>query len=236
MANAAAGAQLVALAKQHIGEKYVLGVLVPKNNPNWHGPWDCAEFASWVVYQATGSLYGCANDTGDPSSADAFSGYWERDSQSLGRTISIMEAAQTPGAVVLRFPAAGATGHVVLSDGNGGTVEAHSSKDGVVALALANRRWDGAVLIPWVDYTQNPPVPVAPPATPIYRLTTPPMSGPAVLEIQNALNALGFDPGIADDVFGPHTQAAVVAFQLSNGLTPDGEVGTQTAAALGISL
>jgi N-acetylmuramoyl-L-alanine amidase len=46
----ATGAQLLALAETRIGEKYV-NVQVPKDNPKWHGPWDCAEFASWLVYQ-----------------------------------------------------------------------------------------------------------------------------------------------------------------------------------------
>ena len=49
------GAQLLALAETRIGEKYV-NVQVPKDNRHWRGPWDCAEFASWLVYQATGKL------------------------------------------------------------------------------------------------------------------------------------------------------------------------------------
>src|ERR1035437_101897 len=232
----AQGADIVSLAQQHIGEKYVLGVLVSKDNPNWHGPWDCAEFVSWVIYQASSKLYGCDNDSANPASADAFTGYWGRDAKSLGQIISLGEAAQTPGAAVLRFPQPGTTGHIVISDGSGGTVEAHSSADGVVRLALENRRWDTAVLIPWVNYTQNPAVATAPPKTVVYRLTTPWMTGPVVAQIQMALKSEGFDPGSADGAFGPHTQAAVVAFQISNGLVPDGEVGNLTAAALSVVL
>ena len=44
------GNDLLRLAATRIGQKY-LNVLVPKDNPNWSGPWDCAEFASWVVFQ-----------------------------------------------------------------------------------------------------------------------------------------------------------------------------------------
>src|SRR5438874_10761443 len=44
------------LFRSHIGEPYVLGSLAPKNNPTWKGPWDCAEFASWLVFQAADVL------------------------------------------------------------------------------------------------------------------------------------------------------------------------------------
>lgn len=53
------GNDLIRLARKHVGERYVLGTLVPKDNWEWKGPWDCAEFASWLVYQASRQLYGC---------------------------------------------------------------------------------------------------------------------------------------------------------------------------------
>ena len=86
--------------------------------------------------------------------------------------------------------------------------------------------WNGSVVSP-VDH---------PPATTIYRLTTPMMTGPTVAAIQKALSDAGFDPGPADGAFGPNTKAAVISFQTAKGLTADGEVGPQTAAALGIQL
>lgn len=46
----------------------------------------------------------------------------------------------------------------------------------------------------------------------------------------------GFDPGRVDGRFGRKTQAAVVAFQRGHELVADGEVGPQTAKALGIKL
>ena len=231
---AATGNDLVQLARQHLGEKYVLGANAPKDNANWKGPWDCAEFASWLIFQVAGSLYGCEDDGGNPSTADAYTGYWDRDAKRLGQIITLDAAASTPGAAVLRIPPPGSIGHVVISDGAGGTVEAHGSADGVVALKLANRRWDMGILVPGISYTQNAPQPVPPPATTIYRLTTPPMTGQPVRDIQQALSTAGFDPGTIDGEFGPHTNAAVIAFQLSKGLVGDGEVGPQTAAALGI--
>jgi hypothetical protein len=230
------GDKILQIAAQHLGEKYVLGILVPKDNPNWTGPWDCAEFVSWSVFQAGSALYGCDRDNGDPATADAYTGYWDRDSRTLGRIISLDEAARTPGAAVLRFPQVGASGHIVLSDGLGGTVEAHSPADGVIKSKLSERRWDTAILVPGVTYSQGSSIPLALPPTMIYRLTQPMMTGEKVKEIQQALIGKGFDPGVLDGEFGPHTNAAVVAFQLSQSMIPDGEVGPQTATALGILL
>ncbi len=232
----ATGNDLLQLASRHINEKYQLGIEVPKDNANWTGPWDCAQFASRVGFQVSGVLYGCFNDLGNPATADAYTGYWDRDAAVLGHIVTIEEAGRTPGAAVLRRPQAGSIGHIVFSDGTGGTVEAHSHADGVIKSHLAGRRWDMGILIPEITYQPGASITVPPPATTIFRLTLPPMSGPVVQQIQTNLKQKGFDPGTIDGVFGPHTQAAVTALQLTLGLTPDGEVGPTTAKALGISL
>jgi predicted chitinase len=57
-------------------------------------------------------------------------------------------------------------------------------------------------------------------------------SGPDVLTLQSTLKQLGFDPNGVDGVFGAGTEAAVIAFQTSKGLTADGIVGPNTMAAL----
>jgi len=57
-----------------------------------------------------------------------------------------------------------------------------------------------------------------------------------VLELQQALTAAGYDPGAADGTFGEQTEAAVIAFQQANGLSVDGRVGSETAAALNSAL
>jgi peptidoglycan L-alanyl-D-glutamate endopeptidase CwlK len=57
-------------------------------------------------------------------------------------------------------------------------------------------------------------------------------SGPDVTTLQTALKQLGFDPDGVDGIFGPGCEAAVIAFQQSKGLNPDGIVGPATMAAL----
>jgi len=227
----ATGAEIVKIALPHQGEKYQFGALVPKNVKDYKGPWDCAEFASWAVFQAAGFLYGCANNAGDPAGADAYSGFWIRDAERLGKKITVEEAATLPGAVVLRMAAKSIIGHAVISLGDGRTIEAHSTKTGVIVGALNNRRWDMAVLVPGITFTTlaTTHLPIKKPGK-IYRYTTPMMKGPVVVKIQLAL---GVHP---DGFYGPKTFAAVRHFQANAGLVADGEVGPQTAAKLGVTI
>ncbi|MBK9496873.1 MAG: peptidoglycan-binding protein [Xanthomonadales bacterium] len=54
----------------------------------------------------------------------------------------------------------------------------------------------------------------------------------SVLGVQQALDALGYEPGALDGLAGPKTTAAITAFQRDNGLTADGIVGRLTRAEL----
>jgi N-acetylmuramoyl-L-alanine amidase len=63
---------LLRIVARHIGERYVYGARVAKDNPNHRGPWDCAEFVSWCVYQESQRLYGCDNNRATPSRALIF--------------------------------------------------------------------------------------------------------------------------------------------------------------------
>ncbi|NRF69681.1 peptidoglycan-binding protein [Aquincola sp. S2] len=149
--------------------------------------------------------------------------------------ISVQDAAGIPGAAVLRLPQTGKIGHIVLSDGRGGTVEAHSSARGVVADTLSGRRWDFGVLVPGLRYFRGEAVVVLdPPPALVLRLTSPPTRGALVQALQHVLADRGFAVGAVDGVFGPQTAHAVRAFQDSQGLVADGEAGPATLAALGL--
>jgi hypothetical protein len=232
----ATGKDIYEKALTRNGQAYIEGTLVPKNDANWGGPWDCAELLSWAVYQVAGKLYGCTNDLALPAHADAYSGAWKDDAHAKGIIITVEKAAGIVGAAVLRAPSADLGGHIVFSDGKGGTIEAKGKKWGVIQDTLANRRWDFGILVPGITYTQPGEVVVKPPKKTIYRYTNPMMVAAKVGEIQQALTKLGFSTKGIDDIFGADTRNAVMAFQRSKGLTIDGEVGPDTAAALKVSL
>lgn len=231
------GQDLLSLARTRLGEKYVLGALAPKDDRDWHGPWDCAEIISWDIFQVAGILYGCNSDKANPARADAGTIYWARDARDKGRIISVSQAAGTPGATVLRLAAGAQYGHIVFSDGKGGTIEAADSRRGVIASTLHNRRWTLGILVPGIAYDPAAPLAVTPPAGTIYRLAAPMMRGEAVFKIQCRLNHLGYLPaGQTDWIYGGRTAAAVREFQGEHGLVADGEAGTLTQQALEVKL
>ena len=86
---------------------------------------------------------------------------------------------------------------------------------------------DGIVgKLTWAKLYDATPVNVTP-------VTTQPMlrtgsRGDAVRKLQELLNALGYDCGSVDGIFGNKTYAAVLAFQKANGLAADGIVGSLT--------
>jgi peptidoglycan L-alanyl-D-glutamate endopeptidase CwlK len=60
--------------------------------------------------------------------------------------------------------------------------------------------------------------------------------GADVSRLQERLKELGFNPGKIDGDFGTGTEAAVIAFQRSEGLLADGVVGVNTLRALGFEV
>lgn len=231
------GRDLVELARKHLDEEYKF-VDVPKDDPNWHGPWDCAEFVSWLVYQQAGVLYGCENDKGDPHTANAWTGFWKRDLLSRGIDVSVEKAAATVGGILLRFPpnVPGKYGHIVVSDGQGGTIEAMGRAYGVKAGKVAGRQWHAGILLPEFSYdAAGPQANLHGPGL-IYAIDAPNLNPAVVRRIQQALLDNGFDPKGIDGDFGQKTLEAVVAFQNARGLVVDGAVGELTAEKLGITL
>lgn len=71
------------------------------------------------------------------------------------------------------------------------------------------------------------------------RVLRPGARGTDVAQLQRVLALAGYDPGGADGILGPKTQAAIEAFQTAVGLQVDGKIGPNTraklAAALGLS-
>jgi len=230
----ATGREILELARKHLGEPYVFGARAPLKNPDWTGPWDCAEFASWCLYQAAVIIYGARPDN-DPLLADPYTGFWSEQSLLGDARIAVADAAAIAGSFVLRIPSRLHTGHIAISDGRGGTVEAHSTVRGVVTDEISGRRWDTGILVPGIDYFRSEEVvPLLPPGT-ILRVTTPLTRGVGILALQKKLLERGYPVGTLDGIYGPQTAAAVQRFQLDQGLAPDGEFGPRTARAMGES-
>lgn len=230
------GAEILNLARKHLSEKY-RNVQVPKDDQNWNGPWDCAEFASWLIYQTSGILFGCTDPNARPAKADAYTGAWRTDANKRGRMVSVEEAAATPGAVLLRYPPPGKQmGHIAISDGEGGTVEAMDQRHGVTTGRVSGRRWDTGVLVPGIAYVRNARVvPVKAPSM-LYAEDAPNMNPEVVRRIQNALAEKGFPTRDAAGRFAEGTTDAVLDFQADRGIVADGQIGPNTAERLGISL
>ena len=148
MAN---GQNILNKAMTQLGKPYVYGILVDKTDPKPKA-FDCAEFASWCVYQAAKILFGVDQHT-DPHTADAYTGYWLADAKRLGTFISVAEAKTIAGAFILRFGVPNLGGHIVISDGEGGTVEAHSHVDGVIQGKVSDsRQFNYGILVPGIEY------------------------------------------------------------------------------------
>ena len=221
------GKQFVELANKHIGEKYILGSKVPFKNANYTGPWDCAEFISWCVYQVSGLLVGVKGD-------ESYTGFWADDATTKCTKITIAEAAITPGAVLLRIPTKAMMGHIVFSDGNNKTVEAMSTKKGVTTGVISGRTWHMALLINGVEYSKNLQATVKAIKAPTYNFYVKPtlMKDPLILKAKQALVDAGINPGAINDTYDLNMQIAVHNYQLMKGLIVDGIMGKQTLKSL----
>jgi len=229
------GAEIVGIAETKLGQRYVFGADVPLNDRSWTGPWDCAEYCSWAVYQVAQIVYGCTNDNDPPDKADAYTGAWKNDVLKLGIQVPVGEAATIQGAMLLRRDAN--SGHIVISNGDGNrTLEARGAKYGVMRYVIADRVWDYGVLVPGIQYDRTRlPVSYTRPLV-IRNSEIGRFSGIAVTKLQRRLAELGFYEGSPTGDYDDKTEIAVRDFQVSRGLTPDGQLAAETAGEIGVSV
>jgi hypothetical protein len=188
------------------------------------------------VYQIVGKLYGCTNNRHSPAMADAYSGAWARDAaDGTLFPATQAEANGTPGVVLIRKPPApGQMEHIAIADGHGRTVEAAGINPGVRRDRVEGRPWHHFAKIPGLKYASTGLIAKPKPLPYLLTLKRPNIKSPLVRTVPRALRANGFDPGRIDGAYGPHTMAAVAAFQASHRLVADGIRGPRTARKLGV--
>lgn len=146
--------ELVSLLLSQDGDRYIFGheVKAADSNPT---AFDCSELVQW----------GCDRLKVSPVMPD---GTWHQITHGRihNAIVSIEEAVRTQGALLFSFSSSPFTGkrpkaaHVAVSQGNGKTIEARSSKYGVGQFSAVARGWTHAALIPGLTYsTQSPPPP-----------------------------------------------------------------------------
>lgn len=138
------GPKLLELAAQKLGQEYVYGASADFTDPHYNGPWDCAEFVSWVFYMVTGRVVGCENNEAPLPDLNPWTGWWKRDADlGLVKHVGVERAVATPGAILLRYPR---RRHIAFSDGQGGTIEAMGREYGVVRGRAAGRDFNYGIL------------------------------------------------------------------------------------------
>jgi hypothetical protein len=229
------GAAILDVARRHLGQRYAFTPTPDYDDPDWKGPFDCAEYASYCAFRAYGIPYGVVANAA--KRFDSYSGYWQRDANDRGIRISWRDALHIPGALLLRFPPRQSPppyGHVAISLGDGNaTYEALGRNYGVVRHKALNRSWNCGVLLPGVLY--DTPDGIGSDLL-VFKAFDPPAGhSPIVERVQERLVELGYlAPPQVTGVYEGATEAAVTQFQIDGGLTVDGEVGPVTGEALGL--
>ena len=140
------------------------------------------------------------------------------------------------------------SGHVGVYIGGGLAIEAEGFAYGVVETKVSKRPWTEWAYLPesmlvydgvtsMEDVKPSEPVVTEPEKVYAFgertlKHTSPDMKGEDVKELQKRLNALGFDCGTADGIFGSKTENGVIAFQTAAGIEVDGKFGKESFAAL----
>lgn len=109
-----------------------------------------------------------------------------------------------------------------------------SERNNLRNLAIKNKIFtyvEPAYLTPtWIHVDKRDVNPAC--ATGGYPLVKQGSKGVYVAVLQDALNFLGYNSGNIDGIFGNNTKNAVIRYQRSNGLSPDGIVGCNTWRSL----
>jgi cell wall-associated NlpC family hydrolase len=116
--------QFVSLCLQQVGDRYVFGVEVKLNDPNPNS-FDCSELIQWAAHRA-----GIKPEMPDGSSAQI----------NHCKSIPVAQAVRTKGALLWH------PGHIAVSLGDGGTVEAENPRVGVVKDKAGNRFSRGGLI------------------------------------------------------------------------------------------
>jgi len=138
-AGKATGKAIVTKAMTQSGDPYIFGTEVDLGDSD-PDAFDCSELVQWV----------CAQLDVKPTMPDGAI-YQMQHCQKNDTMISISQAVKTVGALLFRIPGNGQN-HVVISRGDGSTIEAKGSAYGVGVFSTANRGWTHAGLIPGVSY------------------------------------------------------------------------------------
>lgn len=133
------GKSVVAKAMTQAGDPYIFGYEVNLTDPDPKA-FDCSELVQWV----------CAQLGVIPAMPDG--AIYQRDHcQKYGTMITLAKAVKTAGALLFRIQANGSN-HVVISRGDGSTIEAKGSAYGVGVFSLKAANFTHAALIPGVTY------------------------------------------------------------------------------------
>jgi cell wall-associated NlpC family hydrolase len=132
------GKAIVAKAMTQNGDPYIFGYETNLNNPN-PSAFDCSELVEWDCHQL-GVV---------PRMPDGAANQYDH-CKRYGTVISVAEGVRTVGALLFRLTSDG--NHVVISRGDGSTIEAKGRDYGVGVFSTAGRGFNAAALIPGVTY------------------------------------------------------------------------------------
>jgi hypothetical protein len=99
------------------------------NNASYAGPWDCAEFVTYCVYQAYGLKFGLLDGVEGTAAQESSASSWLHDATTLTSQfteISVSAARNIAGAILI----ATSGSHVALSAGDGRILEANVDVSG----------------------------------------------------------------------------------------------------------